>query len=55
MLAWLTAGHTIDTAEGPQKFGPDGAQRIGTTLATTTVYDPQFPCTTGVCVAPQVK
>jgi ABC-type branched-subunit amino acid transport system substrate-binding protein len=53
MLAWITAGHTIQTAEGPQKFGPDGAQRIGTSLSTVTVYDPQYPCTYGMCVAPK--
>lgn len=51
MRDWLTAGHVIQTSEGPQHFGPD--QRIGTSLATTTVYDPAYPCTEGVCVAPQ--
>ena len=53
MLAWITAGHVIQTSEGPQHFGPNGAERVGTSLATTTVYDPQYPCTYGVCVAPQ--
>jgi ABC-type branched-subunit amino acid transport system substrate-binding protein len=53
MRDWLTAGHPIDTAEGVQMFGPDVDQRVGPKLSTTTVFDPQYPCTQGVCVAPK--
>jgi ABC-type branched-subunit amino acid transport system substrate-binding protein len=51
---WLTAGHSIDTAEGVQQFGQNGDDRIGPSLDTTTVFDPQYPCSKGVCVAPKV-
>jgi ABC-type branched-subunit amino acid transport system substrate-binding protein len=51
---WITAGHTIETVEGPQDFGPNGDERVGPSLTTTTVYDPMHPCTKGVCVAPKI-
>jgi ABC-type branched-subunit amino acid transport system substrate-binding protein len=54
MRDWLTAGHQIDTAEGVQVFGPSGEDRVGPSLDTTTVFDPQYPCTNGVCVAPKI-
>ncbi|MFC5822169.1 ABC transporter substrate-binding protein [Nonomuraea harbinensis] len=46
---WLTAGNTVEGAQGPLTFGKSGEERIGLSLDDTTVYDPSQPCSDGQC------